>query len=295
MDDAAHEITLFRDYLLYEKRYSENTAKGYCKDIELMLKNFSKEEIPLSKLTKDQLKDYLGEIFESVSASSLHRKISAIKHFYLFLHKRELIIENPAVTLISPKKEKHLPGLLSREEVLVLIDFEFKHDEKGLRDKAIIELLYSSGIRVGELVSLKLNAVDLKTPAVRVFGKGKKERLIPVTVEARLAIENYLFFRTNKKDKSSYLFVNKFGKPLTERGIQYILDELAKNAGVFRKISPHMLRHSFASHFLENGMNLRYLQSMLGHSNLSTTEIYTHLSINEIKEVYKKAHPGNKK
>jgi len=289
------EIKQFKDYLLHEKRYSENTVKAYLKDLELMQRYLSDVDLNLLDVDRDDIKDYLGFIYNDVSSTSLNRKLSAIRHFYQFLVKREVLDENPAISLSTPKKEKYLPALLTKDEVLKLIDYPFQRDEKGLRDKAIVELLYSSGIRVGELVSLKVLDADLKSLSIRVFGKGKKERIVPITSQAALSIDDYLFARKSGKVLTDNLFLNKKSHPITERGIQYILTELSKRAGIYRPLSPHMLRHSFASHFLENGMNLRYLQSMLGHSNLSTTEIYTHLSINEIKDVYKRAHPGNKK
>jgi len=290
-----NSLALFRDYLIHEKRYSLNTAKGYCKDVELLQKYFTQSQIELNDLDKDDLKDYLGAIFSEVTAASLHRKVAAIRHFFSFLTKREIIDENPGLTLTCPKNTSTLPGALTKEEMQQLIDFPFKSNEKGLRDKAIIELLYSSGVRVGELVSVKIKDLDKRDRTLNVFGKGKKERLLPVTKQAVTSIDTYLLKREGNKSPNSIIFMNLKGKGLTERGVQYILDQIARAAGIYRKVTPHMLRHSFATHFLENGMNLRYLQHLLGHSNLSTTEIYTHLSIDQLKKVYSKAHPGSKK
>lgn len=287
-------IKIFRDYLLHEKRYSVHTADSYCLDIELMQRYFSELDLDLTELEKDDLKDYLGSIYSEVKASSLRRKIVAIRQFYLLLHKRRIIEDNPALTLTGPKKDGVLPGALTREEMTKLIEYNYPQNLKGLRDRAIIEMLYSSGVRVGELISLKIKDMDFKGKTVNVLGKGKKERLLPVTAQAIDSIENYLLKRPTGKEKDSIIFCNLKGEQLTERGVQYIIDTLAKNCGIYRKITPHMLRHSFATHFLENGMNLRYLQALLGHSNLSTTEIYTHLSIEELTKVYRKAHPGSK-
>ena len=287
-------IKIFRDYLLHEKRYSVHTADSYCLDIELMQRYFSELDLDLTELEKDDLKDYLGSIYSEVKASSLRRKIVAIRQFYLLLHKRRIIEDNPALTLTGPKKDGVLPGALTREEMTKLIEYNYPQNLKGLRDRAIIEMLYSSGVRVGELISLKIKEMDFKGKTVNVLGKGKKERLLPVTAQAIDSIENYLLKRPTGKEKDSIIFCNLKGEQLTERGVQYIIDTLAKNCGIYRKITPHMLRHSFATHFLENGMNLRYLQALLGHSNLSTTEIYTHLSIEELTKVYRKAHPGSK-
>ena len=288
-------IKIFRDFLLHEKRYSIHTADSYCLDIELMRRYFSELDLDLTELDKDDIKDYLGSIYSEVKASSLRRKIVAIRQFYLLLHKRKIIEDNPTLTLTGPKKDGVLPGALSREEMTRLIEYNYPQNLKGLRDRAIIEMLYSSGVRVGELISLKIKDMDFKGKTVNVLGKGKKERLLPVTSQAIDSIENYLMKRPTGKDKDSIIFCNLKGEQLTERGVQYIIDTLAKNCGIYRKVTPHMLRHSFATHFLENGMNLRYLQALLGHSNLSTTEIYTHLSIEELTKVYRKAHPGSKK
>lgn len=288
-------IKIFRDFLLHEKRYSVHTADSYCLDIELMQRYFSELDLDLTELDKDDIKDYLGSIYSEVKASSLRRKIVAIRQFYLLLHKRKIIEDNPTLTLTGPKKDGVLPGALTREEMTRLIEYNYPQNLKGLRDRAIIEMLYSSGVRVGELISLKIKDMDFKGKTVNVLGKGKKERLLPVTSQAIDSIENYLMKRPTGKDKDSIIFCNLKGEQLTERGVQYIIDTLARNCGIYRKITPHMLRHSFATHFLENGMNLRYLQALLGHSNLSTTEIYTHLSIEELTKVYRKAHPGSKK
>ncbi len=288
-------IKFFRDFLLHEKRYSVHTADSYCLDIELMQRYFSELDLDITELDKDDLKDYLGAIYTEVKASSLRRKIVAIRQFYLLLHKRKIIEDNPALTLTGPKKDEVLPRALRREEMAKLIEYNYPQNLKGLRDRAIIEMLYSSGVRVGELVSIKIKDLDFKEKTVYILGKGKKARLLPVTSQALDSIENYLLKRPGGKEKESIIFCNLKGEPLTERGVQYIIDNLAKNCGIYRKITPHMLRHSFATHFLENGMNLRYIQNLLGHSNLSTTEIYTHLSIEELTKVYRKAHPGSKK
>ena len=286
-------IKIFRDFLLHEKRYSKHTADAYCSDLELMQRYFAEINLDLTEVDKDDIKDYLGAIYSEVKATSLKRKMAAIRHFYLLLHKRKIIDDNPTLTLTGPKTGGILPMVLSRDEMQKLIDFNYPQNLKGLRDKAIIEMLYSSGVRVGELVSLKRKDLNFKEKTVNVLGKGKKERLLPVTSQAVESIENYLLKRSNGNDTDSNIFCNLQNRPLTERGVQYIIDNLARSCGIYRKVTPHMLRHSFATHFLENGMNLRYLQHLLGHSNLSTTEIYTHLSIEQLKKVYRKAHPGS--
>ena len=288
-------IELFHDFLLHEKRYSRNTADSYCLDIDLMRRFFAENgEIELEELTRDDIEDYLGALYSEEKVSSLHRKIAAFRHFYKFLQKRGITSENPTLLIRTPKMDKPLPHLLSREEMNKIISFNYPDDLKGLRDRAIVEMLYSSGVRVGELVTIRVKDLDFREKTVTVLGKGSKERLIPVTHQAIESIENYLLKRKGGKDPNAVIFCNLRGGALTERGVQFILDGLALQCGIYRKITPHMLRHSFATHFLENGMNLRYLQHLLGHENLSTTEIYTHVSIEQLKKVYREAHPGSK-
>jgi len=287
-------IFLFKEYLLYEKRFSRKTAESYGMDIELLSRHFEGER-DLASLSTDDIRSYLGTMYGTLASSSLHRKISAIRHFYTFLHKRGYCTENPAIALVSPRKDDCLPSYLSIEEIEKILTFSYPSNEKGLRDRAIMELLYSSGLRVSELVSLKVCNIDFTQGVIKILGKGKKERIVPLTAEATDAIRDYLMIRAFPKEPSSPLFLNLRGKQLTTRAIEYLLSEIAKAAGVFRRVTPHMLRHSFATHFLGNGMNLRYLQSMLGHSNLSTTERYTHLSIEEIRKIYRKSHPGNRR
>ncbi len=287
-------IQLFKDYLLHEKRYSQNTADCYCRDIKLLQEYFSKSGVELQELDKDDLKDYLGAIYSEVKPASLRRKIAAVRQLYSLLLRRKIIDEDPSLTISGPGRSGLLPSALSRQEMEKLINFNYSNDLKGLRNRAIIELLYSSGIRVGELVSAKTKDIDFNNRIIRVFGKGKKERLIPVTSQALSTLDTYLHKR-GRRNNDTIIFCNLRGKPLTERGVQYIIDRIATECGIFRKVTPHMLRHSFATHFLENGMNLRYLQHLLGHSNLSTTEVYTHLSIEELKKVYNRSHPGSTK
>lgn len=288
-------LSLFGDYLKYEKRFSDNTVEAYMRDVSQLLKFISDVGIEVEFVSKDDISDYLGTLYDSVSASSMLRKIASIRKFFSFLQKRDLIEEDPAVAIVSPRKPKHLPDMLSREEITTLVSFNYPDTISGFRDRAMIELFYSSGMRVSELVSLRVRDLDFKEMIVRILGKGKKERIVPVTDSAADAVKNYLYKRGWMRDSSEFIFRNQKGGVITTRGVEFVLDKLASKVGIYRRLTPHMLRHSFASHFLENGINLRYLQSMLGHSNLSTTEIYTHLSIGELKNVHSKAHPLNRK
>ncbi len=288
-------VSLFSDYLKYEKRFSDNTVEAYVRDVSQMLDFMTESGVDAESVSKDDISDYLGTLYDSVSPSSMLRKIASLRKFFSFLQKRGLIEENPAVSIVSPRKPKHLPDMLTKDEIISLVNFNYPDTVTGFRDRAMVELFYSSGIRVSELVSLRVKDIDFRDLTVRIFGKGKKERIVPVTDSAGNAVKDYLYKRGWMRDPSEFIFRNQKGGVITTRGVEFVLDKLAANVGIYRKITPHMLRHSFASHFLENGINLRYLQSMLGHSNLSTTEIYTHLSIGELKNVHRKAHPLNKK
>lgn len=288
-------IQEFATYLRHEKRYSQHTIEGYIRDLTMLQEWFHSTDITLEDAETDDIRDYLATLFNTVKATSIQRKIAAIRHFYLFCSKREFIEPNPAVLLKTPRSDTLLPAFLTKNEMEQLISFNYGKSRLGVRNRAIIELLYSSGLRVGELVSSKVSSIDFHQKSIRVFGKGKKERLIPVTTPACDAIESYLMLRSDGAPQHAALFLNKLNKPMTTRGVQYIIDTISRKAGIYKKVSPHMLRHSFATHFLDNGMNLRYIQHMLGHSNLSTTEKYTHLSPGELLAIHKRAHPSNRK
>ncbi len=287
-------IARFSTYLRHEKRYSEHTIEGYIRDVTLLSEWLADAGMSLAEAETDDIRDYLTTLFRTAKATSLQRKIASIRHFYSFCSKRNLIEGNPASLLKNPKSGTLLPAFLTKDEMTRLLSFNYGRTELGLRNRAMMELLYSSGLRVGELVSLRISSVDLKQRSVLVYGKGKKERLIPVTTVACDAIETYLAVRPNK-EPNAYLFLNRLHQPLTTRGVQYVIDKIARKVGIYKSVTPHMLRHSFATHFLDNGMNLRYIQHMLGHSNLSTTEKYTHLSPGELLAIHQKAHPGNRK
>ncbi|MCK5807652.1 tyrosine-type recombinase/integrase [bacterium] len=285
----------FVTYLRHEKRYSAHTIEGYQKDLTLLQEWFNSVDITFEEAETDDIRDYLATLFHKVKATSIQRKIAAIRHFYLFCTKRNFIEGNPAALLKTPRSETLLPAFLTKSEMEQLINFNYGKSLLGVRNRAMMELLYSSGLRVGELVSLLVSSIDLHQKSIRIFGKGKKERLVPVTTAATDAIESYLMLRKDGGPPKAHLFLNRFDNPLTTRGVQYIIDVISRKAGIYKTVSPHMLRHSFATHFLDNGMNLRYIQHMLGHSNLSTTEKYTHLSPGELLAIHKKAHPANKK
>jgi site-specific recombinase XerD len=214
-----------------------------------------------------------------------------LRSFFRFLTRENLIKTNPILMLSSPKLEKPLPSFMTEDEVSKLIEAVFLRndiDEFALRDRAILEVFYSSGLRISELVALDLNAVDFISGIIKVMGKGKKERVVPVGDIALKAVRNYL--KARKKDNEA-VFLNKNGKRITTRGVRGIVGKYLKSVGLLRGISAHTLRHSFATHLLNRGADLRTVQELLGHANLSTTQIYTHLTTEKLKSVYDKAHP----
>jgi len=232
------------------------------------------------------------------SIRSICRKISTIRSFFKYLSREGIVKINPTINLITPKIDKKLPYFLYLQEVNKLIETPTRHTIFGIRDKAILELLYGTGIRVGELVNLNIHDIDLYEKTVRVFGKGSKERILPLGNPSIEAVQEYLtrrsLFRKNisiNKNDPNALFLNRFGGRLSARSIRRIIIRYMKIAGLNKKISPHVLRHSFATHLLGGGADLRSVQELLGHESLSTTQIYTHITKERLKAIYKKSHP----
>lgn len=280
-------IEKFLRYLEIEKNASVHTILNYKLDLE-DFRDFLKD-IAIEKVDYLFIRKYLARLKENkISARSVSRKLSTLKSFFKFLVKDKYLHVNPADFISYPKQEKPLPKFLTETDVIRLIEAPDLTTVKGLRDRAIIEMLYSTGMRVSELVSLKENQVDFISGTVVVMGKGKKERMLPVGEKASSAIRKYLEKRVSSSDM---IFLNKNGKPLGARGIRKMLDKYILLVSLKEHISPHTLRHTFATHLLNRGADLRSVQELLGHANLSTTQIYTHLTTDKLKSVYDKAHP----
>jgi len=283
-------IGKFIRYLEIEKNYSPHTILNYRLDLEDFAKFLEPAEI--GKVDYLLLRKYLAVLREkNLSVRSVGRRLSALRSFFKFLTREGYLKTNPILMLLSPKLDKHLPQFLTEEETVKLIESAFAHDEKdemGLRDRAILETFYSTGMRISELVGLSKDDIDFISGAVKVFGKGRKERLVPIGDAAMEAIKKYLDMR---KADSEALFLNKNGKRITTRGVRNIVGKYIHAAGMRQGVSPHTLRHSFATHILNRGADLRTVQELLGHANLSTTQIYTHLTTQKLKSVYDKAHP----
>ena len=281
----------FKDYLEKEKNYSPHTVRNYLSDLDGFSKISSTEDPKaVDHLTVRKYLAYLRE--KSVSKRSIARKLSSLRTFFRFLERDGYVKANPVAIISTPKLDRKLPLFLDERSVLRLITAPDTKTLQGARDRAILETLYTAGLRVGELVGIDISDVDFISGVVKVLGKGRKERLAPLGDKAIDAIRGYLTYRDNKKqgDKEA-LFLNKSGKRITDRSVRRIVTRYIKDLGVKEHISPHTLRHSFATHLLNRGADLRSVQELLGHKNLSTTQIYTHVTIERLKSVYDKAHP----
>ena len=248
----------------------------------------------INNIDIDDLKRYVKYLNDQeLNELSISRNISCIKSFYKYLNIEKIIDNNPSDSLFLPKVRKKLPNTLSEEEVDRLLDIKLT-DMFSYRNKAMLEVLYATGLRVSELVNLKMENIDFEQDIIRTFGKGNKERVIPIGEYAKIYLEKYLNeyrYQMLKHGNNEYVFLNNHGKNMTRQGFFKIIKSIASDVGINKEISPHILRHSFASHLLKHGADLRTIQELLGHSNVSTTQIYTHISNEELKENYKNYHP----
>lgn len=289
-------IDEFLIYLRVERGLSENTIVSYrydLKDLENYLLTFSKNCISCSR---EDFSTYLMYLKSSnKSPATVSRRMASIKRFYAFLIMESITTINPTVNLESPKQKQRLPKVLSSVETEKLLAPQDTNIVYSLRDKAMVEVLYATGMRVSELLALSLENINFEAGFILCFGKGSKERIIPVGKYALQALQEYLYYGRNelvkKKTPQNIVFLNHHGKQLTRQGFWKILKTRAHSVGLTKQVSPHMLRHSFATHLLENGADLRSVQEMLGHADISTTQIYTHLTKGKLKEMYDKAHP----
>lgn len=286
-------IEEFIDYLRFEKKYSENTISSYKRDLNKTNTYIKKD---FAKLNKKDIQNYIQKLSKSENVSSVSRCISTLKSFYKFLELNKYTNKTPLTTITNPKTVKKLPKILSEEEIEKLLDINLKTDF-DYRNKAMLELMYSSGLRVSELINLNVNDIDLSNASVRIFGKGSKERIIPLNDYAIDALNNYILNHRRslfKHGESNYLFLNNHGNKMTRQGFFKILKKIAKEKGIKSELSPHTLRHSFATHLLKHGADLRSIQELLGHSDISTTQIYTHITSERLQKNYEEFHPHGK-
>lgn len=290
------EIKEFLDYISIEKNYSSYTSINYEEDLKDFLLFLEKEgSTNLRKVDYVQVRLYLREMYEKkYSKKTIARHISTLRSFFKYLLKEGKITSNPMTLISNPKQEKKLPTVLNYEEMETILKIPDQKTPFGCRDACILELLYSSGIRVSELVNIKIEHLKREERTIKILGKGSKERYVLYGTKCANLLDQYLkTYRPmlQKKNINSYLFLNKDGNPLTTGGIRYVLEKILKEGGLRLKVSPHTLRHTFATHLLNNGADLKSVQELLGHENLKTTQIYTHISNDRLRNVYLHTHP----
>ena len=291
-------IASFLIHVRVEKGLSENTLSAYRRDL-LKFEEFTKRrKLTLETVTRDELVDFLAGLYrQKLESRTVARQLATLRNFFRFAQVQELIPEDPSINLDSPKIRRHLPGYLRLEEVEKLLEQPDAKTPTGLRDKAMLEVLYSTGLRVSELTGLGVSDLDSKVGCVRCIGKGDKERIVPVGKKALGVVDKYLregrpeLLAQAKTAGSRALFVNRRGVALSRVGVWKILSAYGRRAGLRVALTPHMLRHSFATHLLERGADLRSVQLMLGHADISTTQIYTHVVEERLKQIYKAHHP----
>lgn len=287
-------------YLTAERHASSYTVRNYTHDLRHFLDFLNQENvISLRDVDRFLLRRYIASLLEQgFDKASIAGKLSALRSFYRYLMQENIISSNPLLTVSSPKLERRLPSFLSADEVKLFLDRVDTSTPLGQRDKAMLELLYAAGLRVSEMVALDVGSVNLETREIRVWGKGSKERVALMGEPAAAALNRYLGDGRRQllgDSRTEALFINRYGRRLSERAVQTAIRRYAIEAGLDKKVHPHMLRHSFATHLLDGGADLRVVQELLGHVNLSTTQIYTHVTQAQARKVYLAAHPRAKK
>jgi len=294
--EVSAAITSFLTHIRVEKGLASNTVSAYRRDMGKFAEFAQKRKLGLESISRDDLVDFLAGLYrQKLESKSVARHLVSLRNFFRFVQVQGLIPADPSVNLESPKIRRALPGYLRLEEVERLLEQPDAKTPLGLRDRAMLEVLYSAGLRVSELVGLRVSDLDTKVGCVRCIGKGDKERIVPIGKKALAMVEKYL--RTARPQLignttgSPTLFVNRRGRALSRVGVWKILSTYGRRAGLRLALTPHMLRHSFATHLLERGADLRSVQLMLGHADISTTQIYTHVVEERLKQIYKAHHP----
>jgi integrase/recombinase XerC len=286
-------IEQFITYITAEEGLSPHTIKAYSKDLDEFSSFVDRKAKDIDNL---DIRSFMASLHhKGLKKTSISRKLATVRAFFKYLHREGYVKKNPAKLVSSLKIEKNLPGFLDIDETFSLMEAPSGETFIPARDRAILEMLYSSGLRVSELTSLNISDIDIKESLIRVKGKGRKERIVPIGSKALEAIKNYLTERISIKKKSTALILNNRGGRLTQRSVRRILVHYSRIINLKSNLSPHTLRHTFATHLLHEGADLRSIQELLGHSSLSTTQKYTHVDIRHLTEVYDKAHPMSKK
>ncbi|MCK4930904.1 MAG: tyrosine recombinase XerC [Candidatus Aminicenantes bacterium] len=289
------ELEAFLEYLKHEKNASPHTIVSYQRDLKQLAVYLKKKNISLKRTDNVVLRGFLATLYEKRNKkSTVARKLAAIRSFFQFCIRKRWLEDNPAKVVATPKQEKPVPSFLSEEDMEQFLDIPKTRRPLDLRDKSILELLYATGSRVSELVGIDLEDINFEERLIRVRGKGKKERLVPFGKIAEQSLELYIRARSlihkGQIDENA-LFLNYRGDRITSRSVERVVDKYIRFSAMRRKISPHSLRHSFASHLLSRGADLRVIQELLGHESLATTQKYTHLDLKQLIDVYKKSHP----
>lgn len=298
------EVNDFLVYIKYNLNFSDRTVKSYEQDILSFYTFIFTQGVTYDDIDQMVIRNYLStELTRGISKKTCCRRLSCLRHYYDFLYETNHIKENPFIFIKSPKKEIRYPQVLRIEQIDNLFRLNSERtDELMYRDQCILELLYASGVRVSELINIRLSDIDLRGRTIRILGKGNKERIVPFNQSSKKALENYLRKSreqlANKNDLNAefdHLFFNSQGKPLTSRGVEFILKQIEIKTGCNYGLHPHMLRHTFATHLLEGGADLRVIQELLGHESLNTTQIYTHVTEESMKNQFLSSHPRAKK
>ena len=296
-------VNEYASYLLYQKNYSKETIDSYTRDINKFLDFMNNENYTLNSVDSTLIRNFLAhETLDGISKRSNARRVIALRQFYEYLVKNNYVEFNPFIVISTPKVDKKLPEFMYLEEINNL--FELNSQRKDFlmhRDQAIIELLFSSGLRVSELVNLTLQDLNLKERMMRIVGKGNKERIVPFSLKTQKTLNVYLentrkelIANSGNNIGTNYVFLNNRGEKLTTRGVEYILQEIENKTGVTLSLHPHKFRHSFATHLLNQGLDLRTIQELMGHASLSSTQVYTHVSNQKMHDEYEKAFPRRK-
>jgi integrase/recombinase XerD len=296
--EIAPAISSFLTHVQVEKGLAANTLSAYRRDLAKFEDFAKKRKLTLVAVKPDDLVDFLASLYrQKLESKTVARHLVTLRNFFRHAQVQDLITEDPTAHLESPKIRRSLPGYLRLEEVERLLELPDQTTPLGLRDRAMLEVLYSTGLRVSELTSLRVMDLDTKVGCVRCIGKGDKERIVPVGRKALAMVEKYLrhgrtaLIATNRTSSGAFLFVNRRGGRISRVGVWKIFSSYGRKAGLRVPLTPHMLRHSFATHLLERGADLRSVQLMLGHSDISTTQIYTHVVEERLKQIYKAHHP----
>ena len=290
-------IEKYISYILGERGLAKNSIESYKRDLYQFLE-FVQEAMGIKdveNIRRADIREYVSALIQyGFSKKSVERKLSALRGFFKYLKRIQVISSNPVLGIQNPKEERYLPMVIPEKRINEMLDNWIPESIMEARDKSIIELMYSSGLRASEVISLKWENLDLKTMELRVKGKGGKERIVPLGKRAREALKVYVNFLGDKLNKSNFVFLNRFGKKLSRKGLWLIIKKRFETMAFMYGVHPHTLRHSFATHLLNHGADLRSIQELLGHASLATTSIYTNLSIQSLREIYKKTHPRSK-